>query len=613
PAVVNNSNDESGDKYYCPMHCEGDKTYDKPGDCPVCGMHLVKQISGENKEIKKTHENHVTKTSGNTGGAYYCPMHCEGDKTYDKPGDCPVCGMSLEKSHLVSIKKKQYTCPMHPQIIRDAPGSCPICGMDLVPMEPVEEDENKTYKDLLKKFKIAVLFTFPVLLIAMSDMIHNNPLMKVMSQEKWNWVQLALSIPVLFYAGWMFFQRAWRSVITWNLNMFTLIGIGTGVAFLFSVIAMIFPGIFPDQFRTMSGTVFVYFEAATVIITLVLLGQLLEARAHSRTSGAIKELLKLVPSEATLLINGEEKIILIDEIKKGDRLRVKPGGKIPVDGKVVEGESSIDESMITGEPIPADKTVGDKVSSGTINTTRSFVMEAEKVGSETLLSQIIQMVNDASRSRAPIQKLTDKISKYFVPIVVIVSVLTFFAWVVFGPEPKYVYAFVNAIAVLIIACPCALGLATPMSVMVGVGKGAQNGVLIKNAEALENMNKIDTLIVDKTGTLTEGKPSVEKVIVEQGFNAADVLQKISSLNKYSEHPLAAAIVKYGKEKQVSFSEIKDFKAVAGKGVTGTVDGKRITLGNKKLMEETKSAIPAALEEKVMNEQKLGKTVSYISI
>ncbi len=613
PAVINNVNDNGGDKYYCPMHCEGDKTYDKPGDCPVCGMHLVKQISGEYKEIKKIHQHPVSKNFENKGGAYYCPMHCEGDKTYDKPGQCPVCGMNLEKAPSLSVKKKQYTCPMHPEIIKDAPGSCPICGMDLVPMEPVEDDENKTYKDLLKKFKIAVLFTFPVLLIAMSDMIHNNPLMKVMSQEKWNWVQLALSIPVLFYAGWMFFQRAWRSVITWNLNMFTLIGIGTGVAFLFSVIAMIFPGIFPDQFRTMSGTVFVYFEAATVIITLVLLGQLLEARAHSRTSGAIKELLKLVPSEATLLINGEEKIISIDEIKKGDRLRVKPGGKIPVDGKVVEGESSIDESMITGEPIPADKSADDKVTSGTINTTRSFVMEAEKVGSETLLSQIIQMVNDASRSRAPIQKLTDKISKYFVPIVVVVSVLTFFAWVMFGPEPKYVYAFVNAIAVLIIACPCALGLATPMSVMVGVGKGAQNGVLIKNAEALEKMNKIDTLIVDKTGTLTEGKPSVEKIVVEQGLNEADVLQKISSLNKYSEHPLAAAIVKYGKEKQVSFSEVKDFNAVAGKGVTGTVDGKRIALGNKKLMEETKSAISAELETKVSNEQKAGKTVSFISI
>ena len=443
-------------------------------------------------------------------GKYYCPMHCEGDKIYSKPGSCPVCGMNLEKIPSASAKKKQYTCPMHPEIIRDAPGPCPICGMDLVPMQPAGDDENKTYKGLLKKFTIAAIFTAPILLIAMSDMLSGNPLIKIMSQQNWNWIQFVLSIPVLFYAGWMFFQRAWRSVITWNLNMFTLIGIGTGVAFLFSVIAMLFPGIFPAQFRTMSGTVFVYFEAATVIITLVLLGQLLEAKAYSRTSGAIKELLKLVPSQAILLVNGEEKIIAIDDIKMGDHLRVKPGEKIAVDGKIIEGESSIDESMITGEPMPVDKKWNDKVISGTINTTGSFVMEAEKIGTDTLLSHIIKMVNDASRSKAPIQKITDKVAKYFVPIVVAIAVITFIVWAMFGPEPKYVYAFVNAIAVLIIACPCALGLATPMSVMVGVGKGAQNGVLIKNAEALEKMNKIDTLIVDKTGTLTEGNHQWKK-------------------------------------------------------------------------------------------------------
>ncbi len=454
PAVSNNSTQQNGGKYYCPMHCEGDKTYDKPGNCPVCGMHLVNQSSAKGNEVDHKHAAKKS-TNNDSNGEYYCPMHCEGDKTYHKPGDCPVCGMHLEKVHSVS-KKKQYTCPMHPEIIRDAPGSCPICGMDLVPMEPTGDDENKTYRDLLRKFKIAVLFTAPILLIAMSDMLSGNPLIKVMTQEKWNWVQFGLSIPVLFYAGWMFFQRAWRSVVTWNLNMFTLIGIGTGVAFLFSVIAMLFPGIFPAQFRTESGSVFVYFEASTVIIALVLLGQLLEARAHSRTSGAIKELLKLVPSEATLLVNGEEKIISIDDIKPGDRLRVKPGEKIPVDGKITDGESNIDESMITGEPIPADKKIDDKVTSGTINTTRSFVMEAEKIGADTLLSHIIKMVNDASRSKAPIQKITDRVAKYFVPAVVIVAVLTFIAWVAFGPEPRYVYAFVNAIAVLIIACPCAL-------------------------------------------------------------------------------------------------------------------------------------------------------------
>ena len=544
---------------------------------------------------------------------YYCPMHCEGDKLYDKPGNCPVCGMNLEKIPTLSTKKIEYTCPMHPEIIRDTSGSCPICGMDLVPKEPSENEENKTYRELLKKFKVAVVFTVPILIIAMSDLFPINPLLKIMSQGKWNWIQFALSIPVVLYATWMFFQRAWKSIITWNLNMFTLIGIGTGVAFIFSVVAMLFPDIFPQQFKTESGTVFVYFEATTVILTLVLLGQVLEARAHSRTSGAIKELLKLVPAEATLLVNGEEKIISIDDIKKENLLRIKPGEKIPVDGKVVEGESSIDESMITGEPIPVDKKVDDKVTSGTINTTKSFVMEAEKVGAETLLSHIIKMVNDASRSKAPIQKLADKISKYFVPVVVGISILTFIAWVMFGPEPRYVYGFVNAIAVLIIACPCALGLATPMSVMVGVGRGAQSGVLIKNAEALEKMNKIDTLIIDKTGTLTEGKPSVEKVIAEPGLSEDDLLQKIASLNKYSEHPLAEAIVKYGKEKKVSFSDVKDFEAIAGKGVTGTVDGKRLALGNKKLMLEINSTISENLGAQVNNEQKSGKTVSYISI
>nr|MBA2562028.1 copper-translocating P-type ATPase [Chitinophagaceae bacterium] len=573
----------------------------------------VNKDSKENKEIKEeTHKQPVHKSSAGNKDKYYCPMHCEGDKVYDKPGNCPVCGMNLEKVPSAP-KKMRYTCPMHPEIIKDAPGSCPICGMDLVPRQPAEDDENKTYNELLKKFKIAVLFTLPILIIAMSDMLPNNPLMKIMSQQNWNWVQFALSLPVIFYATWMFFQRAWKSIITWNLNMFTLIGIGTSVAFVFSVVAMLFPGIFPAQFKTESGTVFVYFEAATVILTLVLLGQLLEARAHSRTSGAIKALLKLVPSEATLITNGEEKVIPIDEIKAGDRLRIKPGEKIPVDGKILQGSASIDEAMITGEPVPVDKTADDKVTSGTINTTTSFVMEAEKVGSETLLSQIIQMVNDASRSKAPIQKLADKISKYFVPAVVIISALTFVAWVLFGPEPKYVYAFVNAIAVLIIACPCALGLATPMSVMVGVGRGAQSGVLIKNAEALEKMNKIDTLIIDKTGTITEGKPSVEKIVAAEGFNEDKLLQKISSLNKQSEHPLAAAVVKYANEKKLSFSDVNDFKTVAGKGVTGTVDDTTIALGNKKLMEEINTAIPESLAKQVHQEQASGKTVSYISI
>ncbi len=545
-------------------------------------------------------------------GVFYCPMHCEGEKTYDKAGSCPVCGMDLVEQPK-AITEVQYTCPMHPEIIRDEPGSCPICGMDLVPIEPTESEEEKAYNKLLKKFKIAVAFTIPIFLIAMADLIPDNPLLKIFNQYTWNWIQFALSLPVVFYACWMFFERAWTSIKTLNFNMFTLIGIGTGIAWLFSIAAMLFPDVFPDQFKTDSGTVFVYFEATTVILTLVLLGQLLEARAHSKTSGAIKELLKLAPTEATLVTPEGDKVISIHKIKEGDLLRVKPGDKIPVDGKISEGHSSIDESMITGEPIPVDKKVGDTVSSGTINGTQSFIMVAEKVGSETLLSQIIQMVNNASRSRAPIQKLADKISKYFVPIVIAVAVITFFVWRYFGPEPAMVYAFVNAIAVLIIACPCALGLATPMSVMVGVGKGAQNGVLIKNAEALENLNKVDVLITDKTGTITEGKPSVEKVVNTKGENDINLLRLIASLNKYSEHPLAEAIVKKAEVLNISLSDADNFEAVRGKGVTGIIDGKEVAIGNKKLMLQTSENIPINLDTKVIEEQEHGKTVSYISV
>ncbi|WP_343588524.1 heavy metal translocating P-type ATPase [Flavobacterium sp.] len=569
--------------------------------------------SGHKKE-NHNHNHHKTETKKvhvhSANGVYYCPMHCEGDKTYNKPGDCPVCGMDLVPQ--VAITATQFTCPMHPEIVSNEPGDCPICGMDLVPMQASESEENKTYTDLLKKMKIAILFTLPIFIISMSEMIPNNPLYNIMSIEKWNWVQFLFSLPVLFYAGWMFFVRAYKSIVTWNLNMFTLIGIGTSVAFLFSIVGMFFPDIFPAEFKSHHGTIHLYFEAATVIITLVLLGQLLEAKAHGQTNGAIKELLKLAPTEATLVENGIDKVISIHNIKKGDLLRVKPGEKIPVDGKITTGESSIDESMITGEPIPVDKKTGDAVISGTINGTKSFVMIAEKVGSETMLSQIIQMVNDASRSRAPIQKLVDRVSKYFVPTVVIISVLTFFAWAKFGPEPAYVYGLINAIAVLIIACPCALGLATPMSVMVGVGKGAQNGILIKNAEALENMNKIDVLITDKTGTITEGKPSVEKVYSvtnEEDF----LLQNIASLNQHSEHPLARAVVNFAKAKNSTLKEVQGFETIAGKGVLGTIENKKVALGNKKLMEEIGASVSSDLEQKVTAEQNLGKTISYIAI
>jgi len=578
----------------------------KAGNYVIEDAHGSKMNS--HHELKETENANI---SANGTGKFYCPMHCEGEKMYDKAGDCPVCGMHLVQEQTVA-QKVQYTCPMHPEIIRDAPGSCPICGMNLVPMQPSNSDENKVYDDLWKKMKVAILFTVPVFLIAMISMIPNNPLMKIMDMQKWNYVQFILTLPVVFYACWMFFVRAWKSIITWNLNMFTLVGIGTGVAFLFSIVGMLFPNLFPNEFKSMDGTVALYFEATAVILTLVLLGQLLEAKAHSQTSGAIRELLKLAPTEATLVKDGNDSIISIHDIKKGDLLRVKPGDKIPVDGKISEGEGTIDESMITGEPIPVDKITGDLVSSGTINGNKSFVMIAEKVGAETLLSQIVQMVNNASRSKAPIQKLADNIAKYFVPLVVIISIITFLAWAKFGPEPAFVYGFINAIAVLIIACPCALGLATPMSVMVGVGKGATSGVLIKNAEALENLNKINVLITDKTGTITEGKPTVERIFSSEN-KETEILQNIASLNQYSEHPLAEAVVKYAKIKNISLTEVKDFEAVSGKGVIGTVDNKKSALGNKGLMEQVGAVIPNEIEQKIIAEQKLGKTVSYISV
>jgi Cu+-exporting ATPase len=578
-------------------------TVHKPDDTPVAKSCCSSKGSGDNQHKK---------IQNNNPGKYYCPMFCEGEKVYDQAGDCPVCGMDLVKYPELTVQKTQYTCPMHPEIVQDQPGSCSICGMDLVPMATADSDEEKGYKKMLRKMKIAVGFTTPIFIIAMSDMIPNNPMYQLMDANKWNWVQLFLSLPVVFYACWIFFVRAWKSIITWNLNMFTLIGIGSGVAFLFSLVGLLFPSVFPHEFKNHNGGVFLYFEATTVILTLVLLGQLMEAKAHSQTSGAIKALLKLAPTEATLVVDGNDTVISIQDIKKGDLLRVKPGDKIPVDGKITSGESHVDESMLTGEPIPVDKSVGDSVSSGTINGNKSFVMVAEKVGSETLLSQIIQMVNDASRSRAPIQKLADRIAKYFVPIVVLIAVLTFVVWANFGPEPAAVYGFINAIAVLIIACPCALGLATPMSVMVGVGKGAQSGVLIKNAEALENMNKVNVLITDKTGTITEGKPSVEKIYVTNKAED-EVLQLIASLNKHSEHPLAEAIVHFAKARNIATVESEGFEAIAGKGVLGTVSNKKVAVGNRKLMEQVNVPVSANLENKITAEQKLGKTVSYIAM
>lgn len=530
----------------------------------------IKTVAGKLNERTELRLN-----SGNSKGTYYCPMHCEGDKTYDMPG------------------------------------SCPICGMDLVLSATSNTEDNSSYFDLRKKMVVSTIFTIPVFVIAMVQMMHPNPLIRIMNAHYWDYLQFLLTLPVVFYCGWMFFTRAWKSVLTRNLNMFTLIGLGTGVAFVFSIIGLFFPDLFPTEFRTSHGSVHLYFEATSVILTLVLAGQLMEARAHTQTSGAIRELLKLAPTEATLVSPNGDKVIAIDAIQKGNLLRVKPGEKIPVDGKIISGETTIDESMITGEPIPVDKKMGDSVISGTINGNQSFVMKAEKVGAETLLSQIVQMVSEASRSKAPIQRLADRISGYFVPAVIIIATATFFAWLKFGSEPSMAYGFINAIAVLIIACPCALGLATPMSVMVGVGKGAKSGILIKNAEALENMHKVNVLVIDKTGTITEGKPSVEKIV--SNISEEEALTFAASLNRHSEHPLAQAIVRFAEQKNVAMMEIADFMSIPGKGVTGTFEDKKLAVGNQKLLDEIGSLIPNDIGLRAISEQDSGKTVSYISV
>ena len=559
-------------------------------------------------KIKKT-----TFTKHPSGsGVYYCPMHCEGDKTYDKFGHCPVCGMDLVEQPSLHVNT-QYTCPMHPEVVQDGPGDCPKCGMDLVPMAAGDGEDNKVYLDLRKKFIVSVLFTLPVFIISMSGMWENNPVERMIPMQYSNWLQLLFSLPVVFYACWTFFERAWTSFKTWNLNMFSLIGLGAGAGFVFSLVGLFFPDIFPDAFKGHDGSVHLYFEAVVVILTLVLLGQLMEAKAHARTGSAIKELMKLAPTVATLVHDGMESKISIDRIQVGDVLRVKPGEKVPVDGKLIEGSSHINESMITGEPLPVDKQVGDKVSAGTINGNRSFLMRAQRVGQETLLAQIIQMVNDASRSRAPIQKLADKISRYFVPIVMGIAVLTFVLWAVFGGQEGVVYGWVNALAVLIVACPCALGLATPMSVMVGVGKGASNGVLIKNAEALEKMNQVDTLIIDKTGTLTEGKPSLQEVVSVRDVTQNDLLAVAAALNQNSEHPLAEAILKKANENRVAIPAVEGFEAVSGKGVVGKVNGRTIAVGNDKLMADHQATLTESLVQEVADHQQQGKTVSYMAM
>jgi P-type Cu+ transporter len=547
------------------------------------------------------------------GGVYVCPMDPEVRES--KPGACPKCGMALEPAaSSAPAVKTEYVCPMHPEIVRPEPGFCPICGMALEPKTvTLEEEANPELVDMTRRFWVSVVLSAPIALLAMSDTIPGQPIQRIASPQLLNWLQLGLATPVVLWGGWPFFQRGWASIINRSLNMFTLIAIGVGTAYVYSVVATFFPHLFPQSFRGHTGEVGVYFDAAAVITTLVLLGQVLELRARSKTSRAIKALLGLAPKTARLIRNdGTEVDVPLEQVKPGDRVRVRPGEKIPVDGIVLEGTTSVDESMITGEPIPVEKTKGSKITGGTVNGTGSFIMQAERVGSDTLLAQIVRMVAEAQRSRAPIQKLADVVAGYFVPAVVVVAVLTFIVWALFGPEPAMAYALVNAVAVLIIACPCALGLATPMSIMVGTGRGATAGVLIKNAEALEVLEKIDTLVVDKTGTLTEGKPRLISVIPVQGQDESEVLYLAASLERGSEHPLAAAIVSGAEQRKVKLADAREFRSITGKGVVGSIEGKRVALGNRKLLEELNVA-PRDLWEGSEELRKDGQTVMYVVV
>lgn len=479
-----------------------------------------------------------------------------------------------------------YTCPMHPQVRQKGPGNCPICGMALEPEEiSLEAGENPELVDFSRRLKISAALTVPLVLLAMSEMLPGQPVLRIFPAWLFLGVQLLLATPVVLWGGWPFFERGWQSIRTWNLNMFTLIAIGTGVAYLYSVFATFFPQLFPHELHG-HGIVAVYYEAAAVIITLVLLGQVLELRARSRTGSAIRALLGLAPKSATrILENGSEAEVQLDKIEVGDKLRVRPGQKVPVDGVVVEGKTAVDESMITGEPIPVQKKPGDPLTGATVNGTGAMVMRATRVGSETLLAQIVKMVSQAQRSRAPIQKLADTVAAWFIPIVVASALASAFVWFFWGPEPALTYALVNAVAVLIIACPCALGLATPMSIMVATGKGASHGVLIKNAEALEAFGKIDTLVLDKTGTLTEGKPKVSGMRVVSGFSEDQVLQKVAAVEKASEHPLAEAVIRRAKELHLQDVKVESFESITGKGVVGRIDGAEILVGNLKLLEQ----------------------------
>ena len=542
---------------------------------------------------------------------YICPMDPE--VRQEGPGACPICGMALEPEiSLAAVASVHYVCPMHPQIVRDAPGTCPICGMALEPRDITVEEKNPELDDMTRRFWASSVLALPLFVVAMAAELAPQSVYALISPRGLQWLELMLATPVVLWGGWPFFQRGWRSVVNRHLNMFTLIALGVGVAWVYSVTGTLAPGIFPVAIL-MQGVVPVYFEAAAVIIALVLLGQVLELRARHATGAAIKKLLGLAPRTARRVRDdGHEEDVPLEHVRPGDTLRVRPGEKVPVDGVVIEGRSAVDEAMVTGESIPVEKQKGERLIGATVNGTGGLLMRAERVGSDTLLAQIVRMVNEAQRSRAPIQRLADVVAGYFVPLVILVAVLAFIAWSMWGPEPRLAYAMISAVSVLIIACPYALGLATPMSIMVGTGRGATAGVLIKNAETLEIMERVNTLVVDKTGTLTVGKPELMAVIAAAGFSEAEVLQLGASLERASEHPLAAAIVRGAEERGLTLPEVKEVQSISGKGITGWVGGRKVVIGNPRLFVDL-GIEPGVLPERADALRAEGQTVMFVAV
>ena len=582
----------SGVMYTCPMH--PDLRQSGAGECPQCGMALEPEAP-----------------LPQAAGAYTCPMHP--DVRQSGPGECPQCGMVLESDAPVTMSATQYTCPMHPEIVREEPGTCPICGMALEAMTVVAEaPRNSELIDFTRRFWIGLVLGLPVFLLEMSDHV-GVPVNEWIGADVSQWIQGVLATPVVLYCGYPFFKRGWRSMVTRHFNMFTLIAIGTGAAYLYSLVGLLVPGAFPSDFRGAGGTVPVYFEAASVIVVLILLGQVLELRAREKTGNALRALLDLAPATARRIVEGgDDEEVPLDRVAAGDLLRVRPGEKVPVDGEVTEGRSNVDESMVSGEPVPVTKAEGDTVIGGTVNGEGGFIMRATGVGADTLLAQIVNMVAHAQRSRAPIQGVADKVAGLFVPGVVAIAVVAFIAWMIWGPVPAFDYALVAAVSVLIIACPCALGLATPVSIMVGTGRGAQAGVLIRDAESLERFEKVDTLVVDKTGTVTEGKPQLVSVVAVGDLDENQMLQLAASLERASEHPLAAAIIAGARDRNLTLGDVTGFESLTGRGVKGRVDGHEVALGNAKLFDEM--GIPAdALATRAQHDRERGETVMLVAV